>query len=75
MWAALRAKLKGYRTIIANALVGVPAAVMVIYTEFASVDFTPVIPAKYVAIFVLCNAVLGVILRILTTGPIGSKDA
>ncbi len=73
MWAALREKLRGYKTIVANALIGVPAAVMFIYTEFASVDFTPVLPAKYVGLFVFCNAVLGVILRIITIGPIGSK--
>lgn len=73
MWAALRLKLKGYRTIIANAVVGLPAMALFFYTAFSTVDLTPVIPAKYVALFVVCNAVLGVILRLLTTGPIGSK--
>jgi hypothetical protein len=73
MFAALREKLKGYKTIIANAVVGLPAGALYVYTQFSTVDVTPVIPAKYVAIFVVCNAVLGVILRIVTTGPVGSK--
>lgn len=74
MFTALREKLKGYKTIVANVVVGLPAAMMYLYTEFATVDFTPVIPAKYVALFLFCNAVLGVVLRIITTGPVGSKS-
>ena len=74
MWEAFRKRLLGWKTIIANVMVGLPAAAMYLYTEFSPVDFTAVIPAKYVGLFVFCNAVLGVILRIITTGPVGSKS-
>lgn len=73
MFDKLRARLKGWKTVVANAAIGLPATALYLYTEFSAVDFTPVIPAKYVALFLICNAVLGIVLRIITTGPVGSK--
>lgn len=73
MFAAIRIKLKGYKTIIANAVVGLPASALYVYTQFSTVDVTPVLPAKYVAAFIVANAVLGIVLRLVTTGPVGSK--
>ncbi len=74
MFAKLRERLKGWKTIIANVMVGLPAAALYLYTEFGNIDFTAVIPAQYVGLFVFCNAVLGVFLRFITTGPVGSKS-
>jgi hypothetical protein len=73
MLAAFRQKLKGWKTVIANAMTGFPAALYGLYLEFQAVDFTPVIPTKYVALAVVGMSVLGVILRLITTGPVGSK--
>lgn len=73
MFATLRQKLKGWKTIVANALTGLPAALYVLYQEFSTVDFTPVVPAKYAAMVVVGMSVMGVILRLVTTGPTGSK--
>lgn len=73
MFAALRYKVEGWKVIIANAMVGLPSALYAVYLEFGTVDFTPVVPQKYVAWFLIGNAVLGVILRIWTTGAIGCK--
>lgn len=74
MFEGLRKRLLGWKTIIANVVVGLPAAALYLYTEFSVVDFTAVIPAKYVGLFVFCNALLGVFLRVITTGPVGSKS-
>lgn len=74
MLAKLRLKLRGWKTIVANTAMGLPAALYGLYLEFATVDFTPVIPAKYVAAFMVGWAILGVVLRVITTGPIGSKS-
>lgn len=74
MWATFTQRVKGWKTIIVNTLLGLPAALYGIYLQFGTVDFTPVIPAKYVAMFMVGWAVLGVILRIITTGPVGSKS-
>ena len=73
MFANLRERLKGWKTIVVNAITGLPAALLFLYTQFASVDFTPLIPAKYVAIFVVGQSVVGIVLRLMTTGPVGSK--
>lgn len=73
MLAALREKLRGWKTILANTMTGLPAALYGLYLEFQTVDFTPVIPAKYAALAVVGMSVLGVILRLVTTGPVGSK--
>ena len=73
MFAKLREKLKGWKTIVANIVMGLPSAAYGLYLQFATVDFTPVIPAKYVALFTFGWAVLGIVLRLITTGPVGSK--
>jgi hypothetical protein len=73
MLDSITQRLRGWKTIIANALTGLPAALYGLYLEFQTVDFTPVIPQKYAAAVVVGMSVLGVILRIITTGPVGSK--
>jgi hypothetical protein len=73
MFARITEKLKGWKTIIANALTGLPAALYGLYLQFQGVDVTPLIPAKYVALAVFGMSVLGVVLRLITTGPVGSK--
>lgn len=73
MFAKLRERLKGWKTIIINAMAGLPAALYGLYLEFSTVDITPVIPQKYAAATIAVWAVLGVVLRIITTGPVGSK--
>jgi hypothetical protein len=73
MRASLKRRLRGWRTIIPNSVVGLPASLLFIYEQFQGVDITQLIPAKYAAAAVAGMAVLGVILRILTTGPIGHE--
>ena len=71
MIAALRRRLKGWKTVVVNAVIGLPATALYIYEQFEGVDITPLIPARYAAAAVAGMAVLGVVLRIITTGPIG----
>lgn len=73
MFAKLREKLLGWKTIILNGMAGIAAGVYGLYLEFQTVDFTPVIPAKYLPWFVIGMSVVGIVLRIVTTGPVGSK--
>jgi hypothetical protein len=72
MLRRLRQKLKGWKTVVVNAMVGLPASLLFLYEQFQGVDVTPLIPAQYAAA-VAGMAVLGVLLRIATTGPIGAK--
>jgi len=73
MLAKIRLKLKGWKTVVVNAILGLPASLLFVYEQFQGVDITPLIPAQYVAGAVAAMAVVGVLLRILTTGPIGHK--
>jgi hypothetical protein len=73
MLKRLRQKLKGWKTVVVNAIVGLPASLLFLYEQFQGVDVTPLIPAQYAAAAIAGMAVLGVILRIATTGPIGAK--
>jgi hypothetical protein len=73
MFAKIREKLKGWKTVVVNAIVGLPASLLFLYEQFQGVDVTPLIPAQYAAAAIAGMAVLGVILRIVTTGPVGSK--
>jgi hypothetical protein len=74
MFAGITQRLKGWKTVIINSLTGLPAALYGLYLEFQTVDFTPVIPQKYAAAVVVGMSVVGIILRIVTTGPVGSKS-
>jgi hypothetical protein len=74
MLKRLRQKLKGWKTVVVNAIVGLPASLLFLYEQFQGVDVTPLIPAQYAAAAIAGMAVLGVILRIATTGPIGAKS-
>jgi hypothetical protein len=73
MLASLHQQLKGWKTVIVNTALGLPAALYGLYLQFGTVDFTPIIPTEYVTWFAVGWSVLGVILRIVTTGPVGSK--
>jgi hypothetical protein len=73
MWASLKLRLKGWKTVVVNAVVGLPASLLFLFEQFQGVDVTPLIPEKYAAAAVAGMAVLGVVLRIITTGPIGHK--
>jgi hypothetical protein len=73
MLTKIRQKLKGWKTVVVNALVGLPASLLFLYEQFQGVDVTPLIPEKYAAAAVACMAIVGVLLRIITTGPIGRK--
>jgi hypothetical protein len=73
MLKRFRQKLKGWKTVAVNAIVGLPASLLFLYEQFQGVDVTPLIPAQYAAAAVAGMAVLGVVLRIATTGPVGAK--
>ena len=73
MIARIREMLKGWKTIVINAALGIPSTALWLYQEFSTVDFTPLIPAKYLPASVAAMSILGVVLRIITTGPVGSK--
>lgn len=71
-----REKIKGYKTIIFNALIAVPGGLVYAYSEIQSsgIDVTQYVPVKYVGAAGLAIGILGIVLRIYTSGVLGSKD-
>lgn len=71
-----RTRIKGYKTIIVNSMLALPSSLYFLYAQFQSsgVDLTPLIPAKYVAATVAIVSVIGLVLRLYTTGAVGSKE-
>jgi len=73
MFSRITETLKGWKTVIVNGVTGLTAALYVLYLQIQTVDFTPVIPQKYMGYFIVGMSVLGIVLRLITTGPVGSK--
>ena len=73
MWAKIKTKLKGWRTVIWNSVVGASAALLYIADELRSVDFSTVFTPRTVSMIMLGLAIAGIVLRGITTSRIGAK--
>lgn len=76
--AGIGAKLKGWRTSILHALYGVPAAAALFVNDVLKVDIKPILdkfltPGNVLA-FLAALSVAGLLLRRVTTGPMGTKE-
>ena len=74
MWTAFLLKLKGWRTIIVNAVIGLPALVLALLDELKAVDISPLLPPSFGVKIIAAMTVAAIVLRFLTTGPVGHKD-
>jgi len=73
MWNSFKEKLKGWKTIVFNALVGAPVALLALLDEFKAVDLSSILSPQWAARIVTLMAIAGILLRLVTTGPVGSK--
>jgi hypothetical protein len=73
MLAKLSAKLKGWRTIIINAVIGGAALLLTVIDSLQGVDIAPLLPPQWTPRVIAGMAVAGVLLRLITTGPVGKK--
>lgn len=72
------AKLKGWRTAIVHTIVGVPAALALFVDSVLKTDIRPLLE-KFMTVpnvlaFLAALSLIGLLLRRVTTGPMGSKD-
>lgn len=74
MWARIKAKLKGWRTVLFHGFVGSSSAVIATLDYLKKVDFTTLLTPGNAALIGIIVALLGIWLRLITTGPVGSKD-
>ena len=76
MWAALAAKLKGYKTIIA-ARIGMGASLILGVRDViaaSGADITPLIPPKYLPWVMFASYVGFELLRRVTRTAVGEKE-
>jgi hypothetical protein len=67
-------KLKGWRTLIFGSLVSVAGAALDILDALQLVDITPLLPPDHALKIIAAIGVVTIVLRLVTTGRVGSKD-
>ncbi len=72
MLATLRDRLKGWKTIALNTVIGLPALLLSILQSFDGVDVSPLFGTAGPKI-ITAMAIAGIVLRLITTGPVGAK--
>jgi len=72
-FAELRERAKGWRTIIIGAIVASPLALLQLLEQFRLVDPAAVLPPPWGPRLALGVAIAMILLRLVTTGPVGSK--
>lgn len=65
--------MKGFRTLIANAVAAVPVVASII-VSLHSEGLATLIPPQYMGLYTLAVIFANVILRSITTTPIGRRD-
>jgi hypothetical protein len=66
--------LKGWRTLIFGGAVTFAGAMLDILDALQLVDITPLLPPDHALKIIAAIGIVTVVLRLLTTGRIGSKD-
>jgi len=67
-------RLKGLRTILVMAIAGIPAALDILMPILLLPEWRGVIPSEYLPHYTLAVAILGVVMRTITTTPVGRKE-
>jgi hypothetical protein len=73
-WDALRARLRGWRTVIWGMLLTAAGPLIETLDLLRAVDWTPLLTARNVALASIGIGVVTLWLRWVTTGPVGGKD-
>ncbi len=69
----LRDKMKGWKTVIIGSLVGMPLALLELAEQFKLIDPATVLPEPWGQRVALGLALAMILLRMITTGPVGAK--
>jgi hypothetical protein len=69
----LSEKAKGWKTVIVGAVVGAPLVLLQILEAFSLVDPATILPEPWGQRLALAVSVAMILLRLITTGPVGAK--
>jgi len=67
-------KIKGWKTIVVAALVGLPMAVLEILEQLQLVDPSTILPEPWGQRVALVLSIAMILLRLVTTGSVGAKE-
>lgn len=70
----LLAKLKGWKTLIVGFLVGLPLAAFEILEQLQVIDVSTMLPPPWGQRLALCIAILMIVLRTVTSSPVGRGE-
>lgn len=74
MWEKIKLKLRGWKTLIWNGfVVGIAPLVLFALDQLQFLDFNQYLTPEYVFIVTVGVKAVDMWLRVITTGPIGSK--
>jgi uncharacterized protein YlzI (FlbEa/FlbD family) len=69
----LMERLKGWKTVIVGVLVGLPLVLLEIVEQFHLIDPASILPEPWGQRVALAVSVAMILLRLITTGPVGAK--
>ena len=72
--ASMRERLKGWRTVIFGGAVTLAGAALDLLGAFQLVDISPLLPPEHALKIIAVIGVVTIVLRLVTTGRVGSKD-
>jgi hypothetical protein len=72
-FAAVREKLKGWKTVIIGALVALPLTLLEILQQLQMIDLSTVLPEPWGSRLALAVAIAMILLRLVTNTSVGSK--
>ncbi|WLB49240.1 hypothetical protein QIH93_15100 [Bradyrhizobium ottawaense] len=73
-FAAIREKLKGWKTVIIGAVVALPLSLLEILQQLQMIDLNSVLPEPWGARLALVVSVAMILLRLITNTPVGKAD-
>jgi hypothetical protein len=72
-FAALREKLKGWKTVIVGALVALPLTLLEILQQLQMIDLNSMLPEPWGTRIALAVSLAMILLRLVTNTPVGTK--
>lgn len=70
----LLARLKGWRTVIIGTIVGLPLLLLQLLEAFQVIDPKDILPEPWGTRVALGLSVAMILLRLITSGPVGAKE-
>jgi hypothetical protein len=72
-FAAIRERLKGWKTVIIGALVALPLTLLEVLQQLQMIDLNSLLPEPWGTRIALAVSLAMILLRLITSTPVGTK--